>query len=150
MSCSSYRLKRCSTGFISLFKTWLRNHTSRNSVKLNIWVTYIRHVHIWSKKGPNFYLACVPNLRMMLNCPLINHESDQYPLRPIASVIGSPASKVDWICGRILNQLTQFVPAHLPRSLVLIIKLEKLKYQNYDENICSFRSTSFICTRVCS
>ncbi len=43
-----------------------------------------------------------------------------YPLRPIASVHNTPTNKIDWLCGQILNQLVQFVPAHLSSSLDLI------------------------------
>ena len=46
-------------------------------------------------------------------------EKGAFPLRPIASVHNTPTNKIDWVCGRILNQLVQFVPAHLPSSLAL-------------------------------
>ena len=46
-------------------------------------------------------------------------ENGVFPLRPIASVHDTPTNKIDWICGRILNQLVQFVPSHLPIVLYL-------------------------------
>lgn len=43
-----------------------------------------------------------------------------FPLRPIASVHGTPTEKVDWLVSKILNQFLQFVPAHLKNSSDLI------------------------------
>ena len=51
---------------------------------------------------------------------------DFFPLRPIASVHSTPTNKIDWICGRILNQLVQYVPAHLPSSSALIEDFKNL------------------------
>ena len=62
------------------------------------------------------------------------NENNQYPLRPIASCINNPTNKIDWFCGRILNQLVNFVPAHLPSSLKLIEELSKSEFPNTEED----------------
>lgn len=43
-----------------------------------------------------------------------------YPLRPIASIHGTPTQKVDWLASVILNQLVKFVPAHISSTNSLI------------------------------
>ena len=62
------------------------------------------------------------------------NENDEFPLRPIASVVNTPTNKIDWLCGRILNQLTKFVPAHLSSSLELMNCLDNLKCEKVDSN----------------
>ena len=62
------------------------------------------------------------------------NDNDFFPLRPIASVTDTPVNKVDWICGRILNQLVQFVQAHLRSSLNLIADLSKLPTKDLGDN----------------
>ena len=50
-----------------------------------------------------------------------------YPMRPIASAKNMPTEKVDWVCSKILNNLLQFVPAHLKSSDGLITEIKKWK-----------------------
>lgn len=71
------------------------------------------------------------------------NENNEYPLRPIASCIDNPTNKIDWFCGRILNQLVNFVPAHLPSSLKLIEELSEKKFSNITED-CIFLSLDVI------
>jgi len=49
-----------------------------------------------------------------------------FPMRPIASVRNTPTEKIDFICSRILNQLLEFVPAHLNSSDEIINEISKL------------------------
>ena len=43
-----------------------------------------------------------------------------HPMRPIASVHGTPADKIDWLISRILSQLLKFIPSHLDNSEKLV------------------------------
>ena len=61
-------------------------------------------------------------------------DKNSFPLRPIASVVNTPGNKIDWFCGRILNQLTNYVPAHLSSSLQLMNDFEKLNSNDIAEN----------------
>ena len=58
-----------------------------------------------------------------------NKNDNVYPLRPIASSIGTPTCKVDWIVTKMLSQLVQFVHTNITNSLSLIDDLKNLTIQ---------------------
>lgn len=49
-----------------------------------------------------------------------------YPMRPIASVHGTPVDKVDWCIAQVLTQLLRFIPAHLDSSEALISQVKDM------------------------
>ena len=53
-----------------------------------------------------------------------NHKQS-VPLRPIVSACGDPLDKLCWFLERILNQLLQFVPAHLPNTDAYLNRLKQ-------------------------
>ena len=53
-------------------------------------------------------------------------DENCYPLRPIASSINTPTSKVDWLVTKIIGQLIQFVHTNIKNSLSLIEDLKQL------------------------
>ena len=84
----------------------------------------LQRLHVSGSQPANFY-ALVKDHKT---------KGDSYfPLRPIASVNNTPTNKIDWLCSRILNQLVQFVPSHLPSSLTLIDSLNKQSLQPEDD-----------------
>ena len=60
-------------------------------------------------------------------------SSEGYPLRPIASVVGTPIEKVDWLVGHLINQLVKFIPSHLKNTEDLIQKLSNVLTDTSDE-----------------
>ncbi|MEL7308412.1 MAG: hypothetical protein AAGK05_11445, partial [Pseudomonadota bacterium] len=85
----------------------------------------LQRLHSTGSQPANFY-ALIKDHK--------NKSNGFFPLRPIASVHSTPTNKIDWICGRILNQLVQYVPAHLPSSSALIEDFKNLSnsYLNAD------------------
>ena len=57
-----------------------------------------------------------------------------YPSRPIASSIGNPTNKVDWLVTKILNQLIGFIQSNVKNSMNLIDNLKKIEL-NEDDNV---------------
>ena len=57
-------------------------------------------------------------------------KDSAYQMRPIASSINTPTNKIDWCCSRFLNQLVEFVPAHLKSSHQLVDILDHLNSSN--------------------
>lgn len=66
-------------------------------------------------------------------------HKENVPLRPIISACGGPTEKTSWLLERILNQLLQFVPAHLRNTDDYLKRLaEKYPDQQLPENAIIF------------
>ena len=88
-----------------------------NVYKYKLSKSNLQRLHSTGSQPANFYA-------------LIKDHKDKsngfFPLRPIATVHSTPTNKIDWLCGRILNQLVQYVPAHLLSSSALIEEFKNL------------------------
>ena len=94
--------------------------------KINF-VNRIYNGYIGSSSQPSQFYTLIKDHK------IINNDN-QFLLRPIASVTNNPTNKIDWFCGKILNQLVNFVPAHLPSSLKLIQVLNDFDVRNIDND----------------
>ena len=65
-----------------------------------------------------------------------SREDNGFPLRPIASVIGTAIEKLDWLLRTVLGQLADLVPANLKNSLELISTLEGLDKSSLTHKHC--------------
>ena len=57
-------------------------------------------------------------------------NTGSFPLRPIASTRNTPTDRIDWLVSQILNQLIDFVPAHLRNTNELLRELKSLENLN--------------------
>ena len=64
-----------------------------------------------------------------------NMNSRTFPLRPIASVHGTPVDKIDWCISKILVQILKYIPSHQHSVVPLISSLKNIDLTDFDQPI---------------
>ncbi len=102
-----------------------------SSLKLNIIKNdkELNKLMVSGTKPANFFAAVKDHKPM--------DDEGNWPLRPIASVHGTPVDKIDWILSKIILQVLPFVKSHLSSTISLLEKLDDLneiKLSGYNNN----------------
>jgi len=61
-------------------------------------------------------------------------KEEGFPLRPIASVRNTATEKVDWLVGKILSQLVQYVPANVKNTRDLLDNIKLIETDDFNLN----------------
>ena len=101
--------------------------------------------HILTKSDFERLLASgshAANFRVKIKDHKDKTDQNTFPLRPIASSVDTPTSKIDWLVTKILTQLIQFVHTNIKNSNSLIDELKNLKIEH--NSPCTFVSLDVI------
>ncbi|EYC06420.1 hypothetical protein Y032_0076g1051 [Ancylostoma ceylanicum] len=111
----------------------------------DIWVTvgrssglderFVSHLKLDTPTCPVFYSLI--KTHKLAPDDLRSMSAETYKIRPIISCVGGPADRISWFLSKIVSQILQKIPSHLPNTNHFLEQLRSVRF-NSDSAIESF------------